>query len=583
MLREMEKPITIVEMLGRQVKTTGIVADYRDTEHTRMKDGIMLPQLTKDLLGRFGQEKWTEWSQLRLDVSRCFYVQPSGNVVLRSTIERVLGKTASPHQLLATYMTVPNGQVKNFMNAVRSFNALKVSGGRLNIVVVGSKAQEGGGMWHKYFALYVSRYAEANIFFYDYAEIADSFEINGHFKVSMTWKVSGLQPSDITDKIDLLVDDVWTQSSGPSQKYTFLPKHYTLKGDSSLQEGYEPFLHESETRRFSSPPRVMIPECRCLLCDQIGRCSEDYAEYRFLRSLCSRLGHHSYCSGSAYVDQQMVSRLLRDLYKLPQIELKGKAVVRGMLSLTEEIGFEVEGVIMRRVDKKPSFLTYTRFSEKYTVETKRYPFLEGRTVSFAGVPASILGSTKIVRPGTSTVGPVSVNSRDVIFVNSFETWSFHSTHSQVYAPYPIQEVRLKMPGWEQGSTQVDQYILYYRVTVPSISPLIVKPYQRLRGIDYDVSDLYPYIQSQVLPRPLSKKGWWYEGGQKFTLSIDKGVMTLHPYNGNWRSSIFVYSSGQYSFMSVDPRGERDDTFLGLPLDIEDITKIPHEAMFPAVH
>jgi len=318
---------------------------YEDSYFTRLKDGIELSELTSTECERLNVgQPFASWGGVRLDRSRCFYRLPNGNILMNSTIQRFLGTYATPHQLLATYIQCPSGQVKNFLNACRA--TVSAEGDSINVLVIGSKMSEGGGLWHKYFALFLSRqFGLVNIDFVDFSEKEDVWTtvIDGS-RIKCQWVVGGV----LFDKIpkgryDVIIDDSWTMALGTVSRVLPSPL-FSIKGHVDEVNGFVSYLHPTETRKFGSFPNSFLPSCSCLLCREIGNIVSSYEDYVLLRSFCSRLGHRSFCSGLNSSDLISLSGVKRLLLKLPTLPIHANKMVRLLTSLSEELDIVVEGI-----------------------------------------------------------------------------------------------------------------------------------------------------------------------------------------------------------------------------------------------
>lgn len=400
---------------------------------------------------------WAKWSNARLSQERYSYVLPDQSVLLKSTIRRA-GKLTGPdeHQWLHKMFSMPNSQVKNFMNACRGLygNEKKI----MSIAVVGSKAREGSGLWHKLFALYaLSRSAEVYIDFYDSAE-RDSYcviELDGR-KATCSWISQFIELSAVQE-YDVVIDDAWIQ--GSSSLGVEIPAGSIKKGGDTV------FLHPTETRLFKSGVSSYVPPCECLLCVQIAKCVDSYPEYQTIRMYCTRLGHNTNCSSAFYTqDLKAVSGFMRELLTKPQVELRTNMMIRGLLSIMEEIPVEVNGAIVTTHDGLPKFSYVSRFDTKEIAEfTSEAPHLNGKRVLFIGVPSRVIEHTRIL----DVIGDSAMHSAprtDAVFVSNKRTWSQALTTRhrilEIYAPIEPDDALLTFPGWHPSGHCVGKFIGY---------------------------------------------------------------------------------------------------------------------------
>lgn len=552
--------------------------DYEDSAFTRMKDGIELPQVSAETHLRLNHTSDTSaWGAVRLDKTRCFYRTQHGQILMTSIIKKHLGSSATPHQLLATHLMIPNGQVKNFLNACRACNGIDPveTEDTIRVLVAGSKSIEGGGLWHKYFALYLAQmFKHVFIDFMDYAESADFWELTtDSCDIHCHWVVGGVVLDAIPEKAyHVLVDDCWLVSTGPG--LPGVPSvfcGYSLKGNTNIQKGYRPYLHSTETRFFSHPGSMYKPPCSCLLCREIGEVSEDYEDYTMLRSICARLGHRSYCCGVDYSDQNSVSSLVRMMTQLPANEIHKSKILRIMTAVSEEFDIVVHGISLTIGNKPPKFRPYTRFQvDSFIAEKYTYPFLEGKNVGFSGVKPSILLDT-IISPldlkHSTYVYPVQGD--EVVFVNSSETWANYSNFNRIYAPLSPNMAAVLFPGWSRGSYSVEQYLEYYKIEVPIIPLLVVaQPYFKIRNEKHLSIEIYPYVSSEVNFHPklfsasLSEEE--LEKSDCVSYIMKDFEMVLIPFDkAKWRSSLFIFGNVA-SWHTGELLGT--DLYRGLPYD-----------------
>jgi len=552
--------------------------DYEDSQFTRMKDGIELPQVSAETHLRLNRTADTSaWGAVRLDKSRFFYRTQNGKILMTSIIKKYLGSSASPHQLLATHLMIPNGQVKNFLNACRACNGIDPdqTGDTIRVLVAGSKSIEGGGLWHKYFALYLSQmFKHVFVDFVDFSERTDFWELTtDSCDIHCHWIVGGVVLDVIPDKAyHVLVDDCWLVSSGPGLpglSSVFLG--YSLKGNTDIENGYRPYLHSTETRSFSHPGSLYKPPCLCLLCREIGEVSEDYDDYTMLRSICARLGHRSYCCGVDYSDQNSVSSLVRMMTQLPSNEIHKSKILRIMTAVSEEFDIVVQGVTLTIGNKPPKFRPYTRFQiDSFIAEKYTYPFLDGKSVGFAGVKPSILLDTNITPldlKHSTYVYPAQ--GSEVVFVNSVETWANYSNFSRVYAPVSPLIAAVSFPGWSRGLYSVEQYLEYYKKDINSpVQKVSASPYFKIRNEKHPPIDLYPYVHSSVNFHPKIFSPLLLDEEKKkadcVTYYMEGFEMKLVPFDkARWRSSLFIFGN-----VASWHTGEflRTGLYRGLPYD-----------------
>jgi hypothetical protein len=283
--------------IGSTLRSAFATPLYEDSVFTRKREGVEVEcRLDVDWSRIYPGTRWSTWGGIRMSMDRAYYVLPDRSAILKSTIRRIAGRTdLDEHLWLHRMFTFPNGQVKNFVNACRASFGL----GRkmCTVAVVGSKAREGGGTWHRLFAAYLSSlYEEVWIDFYDPAETPSYWQlVTSTSKVTCQWIVEEVQPTMVQD-YDIIIDDVWYDGRPGLVKEL---SHGSLKG-SYLSEGYLPFLHPTETRKIVAPCSSYKSPCLCMLCQELAKCSRDFEQYQTLRMMCSRLGHNTSCEAAFF-------------------------------------------------------------------------------------------------------------------------------------------------------------------------------------------------------------------------------------------------------------------------------------------
>lgn len=443
---------------------------YYDVDYTRKYQGFELPVGNEGSLRRvYGASEISSWDCLRMTRCRCAFVTPDGKAIGKQRVHKLLGNYDTPMSLLSSYLTFPNGTVKNFLNACRATWDLR---GNVRVAVLGSKAMEGGGLWHKYFAMWLAgRVQSLVIDFYDMAETEEEWtlEVQGT-QVSCMW-FPGKISADLSLHYDAYIDDVWTFEEGAGVidrvQITYASgSHISRKGG---PEDYDPFLHSSETRQFSHPPSDYKSLCQCMTCVVVAQCSLNYPSFVFLRQLCSRLGHVQKCVGISWVSElNQVFSLNRALSMQSEVDIRTFGVVRFLMSLSEETGLMIG---KNKVQKKgePGFLPLNRFKKKEKGKREKveeFPHLRKKRVMFCGVPSSVVGETEIFPPGRDP---------EVIFVSSLDLWSQRLDSPVVYCSVNEKEALVSFPDWVPTGNQVRNFKEYRRENkkFPSVRDLTV--------------------------------------------------------------------------------------------------------------
>jgi len=523
-----------------------IVQDYDNyydpvDEKLRVKNGVKLPDTSKETIARmYPTQRVGEWGGVRVGRDLSHFVLPQKKELLNSSIRRSLGSDLAPEVLLQTYLTLPNGQVKNFLNACRgTVGALKER--LLYVAVVGSKAAEGSGIWHKYYAIWLSRHVpNVVIDFIDYKERADDWvQVSETSFLSCEWIVEGMTREDLERRgYNVIIDDVWSYETGSGIGPVSAP-YFSLKGTAN-QDGYQPYLHQVETRKFSHPPLAQKAACYCMTCRECLACSVDYDDYILLRHLCVRLGHVTQCIGVSFLnDLARVSEMVREIRMKPIVDVQIYAVFRRIMAISEEISLDFSGAQVSQGQGQAEFLQLRRKARelKGTFERIIYPDFVGKRVLFCGVPSTILGSTKI----ETISGAHSAVICDYVFCANVEVWQQQFSSATVYCPIGIQYARDHFPDWEYTGKDVQGYKEFKRrIEVKPLQLDKTSPHQLWQRTCFLPLDIAPFVDSSLLSAPLEKRGKFVLGSQFYSLSFNSSYFKVIRFRRElWRQSIWV--------------------------------------------
>jgi len=518
----------------------GLDCSYEDSVWTRKRDGVELPQTTNEAIKRLGgSHLWADWGGARLSHDRTYYVLPSGRPLLKSTIRRVMGSSETEHRLLASYLAIPNGQVKNFLNACRAVIGI---GEVAYVAVVGSKASEGGGIWHRYFALWLAlRSKHVIIDFYDFNEKPDEWqtEVAGT-RISCEWIPEGVDSKTLKALgYNAVIDDVWTYEMGSGmQEFPDVP--FFSQKCKDIGNGAVPFLHAQECRRFSHPSvNSKLMGCSCLVCSACKDCSETFDEYMYLRNMCSRLGFGAPCVGISFSQElNAVNEVRVNLLTLGGHEITHPSHYRQIMSLTEELALSVRGKFVRIIEGQPEYKAYRRFDGvRGRFELQSYPWLRGKSVLFCGVPSTIIGATEI-RP---VRGPQSPDLCDVVFFNSIASWKVQFAAKVVYVPSNPEVVVREVPDWSHTGNRILQYYEYVREERVNEDDRKMHVGQVWKGKVYPQVQLFPFLDSSYLDCPLVNFVKNLAEGALFSVVKDRWKMKVVPFSMRyWRTSVIVY-------------------------------------------
>lgn len=482
------------------------------------KEGIGIPKIEPGVIERmYGDVEWKDFSELKFSPCSTHYFVGKTRYN-EYKIRKIYKESGTPsEQLILRYLTVPNGQVKNFMVAVRCANRLS---GVVRVAVVGSKATERGGTWHRLFAYWLAgKCSKVVIDFFDPNERDEDWDTTiGTSEVSCRWYSKGVTPEQVSS-YDCVISDVWSVENKIGWGTPQVPV-YSLKGDHLM---YQPFLHSHETRYFSSSPLEEVRTgCQCMLCAAIKDSVSTYEEYRMVRSLCTRLGHATPCVGTEFLEDLAkvhdTGSLIRAGVPFP---IYAKGINRILASLGEELSFRITpDLIVLPSPAPPSFQPVSRF-QAYDGEVKEtYPFLEGKKVQFSGVSPSIIGRTNISR---------EAQDPDVAFIRNLDIYA-ERLPPTVYSPLHSDVFCKRFPGWQPTGRSISIYFEYHKkedrvATGSDLCPRIV------------VRDLDVYPRKRGVP----------VDGSLISIITEQGRMVVVPYDEQHKVCVRVDHKGTWTF------------------------------------
>jgi hypothetical protein len=434
----------------------------------------------------YGEKPFSDWGDYKLTFCGT-HATRSGGRLLSSTARRLVGEPDGDFiEILARIKYIPNGQLKNFLVACRTFHSVPDGS---YIAVVGSKAHEGSGSWHKYLAYFLSEgRSSLHIDFIDPNEVEGQWEheVNG-CKLHLRWIPEMVKSEDVTH-YDAVSSDVWSYEDKTNWGRPDVPI-YSLKGGS---QDYVPYLHFTETRFFSSKPSGFSVKCPCLICSACSDCVTNWQSFIFLRTLCARMGCPSRCRGLQWVyDQNTLSDLRQDLLMGQGIE-NVSSNFRYVMALSTEEAIEMgtktffKGTKIRSLDP--------RTKDVGVIRQGVYTGLEGKNVGFIGVNPSILGGVKC----NVHSGSYGHRDYDAIFVSGLVSWLSSFSSDIVYCPERPDIIEKNMIAWRWSGQMISEFYEYvpvenYRLTrVPSLTTGKVKSLKVRRRdfhlVDYDGSN-----------------------------------------------------------------------------------------------
>jgi len=338
----------------------------------------------------------------------------------------------------------------------------------------------------------------------------------------------------------IVIDDVWTPETGSGLlgRENLVNVDYSWKGVKD-GDGFVPFLHSTETRKFSSSAKTKVQSgCNCLVCRVCRSCVDEYDHYVLLREFCSRLGHRAPCLGISFTSD-LVELAEKKAHLLTQGSLKVEPEdARFLSALSEELALKLGMNKVFVTLDLPKFQSFQRYHWDVSVDQGvRYPWLEGKIVLFVGVPASVIGVTQIKR----IQGLQSPSMCDAVFYSTLDAWKQQYVTNCVYVPIGPQLVLREFPDWQSTLRKVGNFFEYVKPETQVLIPdRKVEPYQKWRDSLYSPISFFPYVETSLLVCPIVQRGEWESGGTLYSFYPEEGFSRCVPFVlERWRSSIWV--------------------------------------------
>jgi len=401
----------------------------------------------------YGKQEWIDW--LSYDINPTHWESKEGKLVTSSRLIKTFKGVPGERWFHAAkkFLTMPNGQVKNFLVACRTF-----WGGqeKVKVMVKGSRSVSHGGGWHFYYAAHLMHVCkDVEIHFVDPNEQNDEYFFETPTqKVRLVWSSALYEGRG--EGFDVLIDDAWEPVSGivPMQPVS---KYYSLKGiEEETDARFVPFLHARETRFFSHTPVDSKSPCSCCVCHTISQVASSFEHYEFLRHACTVLDHNTGCLRTAYDhDLKAKGDLLRSLMKKTTITIQRPVDVRAVMSLveTERITFLEGNTIQASVEaerKHDRFLHNESFGQTAEYQAEVYPWLEGKNVIFCGVNPAVIGTTQT---SSITQGHTGGALHHIAFCANIQS-AMMTSAAIMYIPGKVEDILRNLPSWRMTGRSV---------------------------------------------------------------------------------------------------------------------------------
>jgi len=412
------------------------------------------------------------------------------------------------YETFKTYMTIPPGQVKNFLVCIRTVNFLVK--GSYKIAIRGSRAGHGTGRWHMLFIAYLlDKGVYGEIHFYDPSEDKSSYTVTKHGK---TFKVHHIaEKRDDFTGFDVLIDDAYQPAKGLVPLVKPLPVHHSIKGVSQVDH-QSLFLHPRESRQFSSVPFSYKSVCKCMVCLAISQSVTNYTDYLSIRRSCFELGFVASTCVPDLVSHDLVTKgtVRASLDTLPLVPIRKGKEVRAVISLREEMPLVTRGDDLA-LDRRRGKREYTPYihSEGFAEpdlkgNIRNYPHLKGMTVYFSGVDPIILGNTQIRTLGGQKSYP-DVRPETVAFIANHEAYDQVQSCYLVYMKGSKISLQSKYPDRKFSGRIVGNYL--------EMVKSLVSPPVLISGTKTHASDS---TLCREFPVPYQ---WFFENKDRLLLSL----------------------------------------------------------------
>jgi hypothetical protein len=351
--------------------------------------------------------------------------------IFHSWVNRSLAtftKYRSWEELVANMSTDVNGQVKNFLVAVRT--AMSHTGDSIRILIRGSKSSSGSGVWQWMFADFLAaRYKDVVIDCYDPCE-TDTVEVRDYLVdgVAQTATITKYALCYLGDGegYDVAIDDAYD-----TDVLRWDPKAsiYSLK---DLTMGCVPYLHPLEGRKFSHDVNFNIcSPCPCLTCRTIASFSCDYQTFQTIKAFTVLLGGLPCLNAEFSRELRAKAKIYKQIVVKPLVQIAKPTELRASLMLSSSLNMAsaTNAVSLVNSSNSDRTLPFSRIKGlASSISQSVCDRLVDKNVVFIGVDPAVLGSTRLKLTGTPTY---FVNTSDQVFIRNFAPDTMWVTDSTV--------------------------------------------------------------------------------------------------------------------------------------------------------
>jgi hypothetical protein len=378
----------------------------------------------------------------------------------------------------------PGGQLKNFLVAILTVLPIERSD-KLRVLLAGSKAGEGSGIWIPLFGKLLLRLANhVQLYCYDSAE-QNRFQLY-ESEGQRLEIISVAQFVQDTSDYDVVVDDRYVSGHGiplADLKNKFWSRK--VHGDEKCSHLFSMCFHVSEARAFESPRKLERPvwsTCGCSICRVASSFSKTYEEFRECRAYFHMIERKSCEDYPQYHDTALFAKMLKDIAFGEAVLISSEAEKRTIQNISTIVPVVLVSEITARSAvgrTSPDMLPLERFNEivellprpvididYLSIQAEVYYHFENKTVEFYGESPLILGATPIVRKHHGVL-----READIAFVRTRESVPLALRSREIWTPEGIDILGYKKTGqkhmhyfcWKR-----DKDLLYQPVvTVPT--------------------------------------------------------------------------------------------------------------------
>jgi hypothetical protein len=358
------------------------------------------------------------------DVITPLYVQTKGMRYTMGRLNRCVSQIVGTDILWKDYVqrfSMPNGQLKNFLVAVRTAVMARDESGSVSILNRGSKSESASGNWVHYLAVFLSSLGmRGKIDCYDVGEVP-SISVVRNFTINHCSQFYVGDGHEYT----VVIDDASLGNLPVGG--VFKSKFFSLKGQGS------PFLHGVEGRLFSHVLPSLEIQCGCRICQVAAVCTRTFAEWQLLKKM-TLLFDGPACDLMDHVpDLHAKGSMFQQLCVNPIVDVQMPMDVRSVLSMKGEVDIRVvdnHTVQKAKIVHPVEYIHNKGFLTK--VSLKKCDDLEGKNVHFCGVDPGELGGTVF---GRRTDGEVHV------FAYSMTALMATSIKAPAYVWIPLTDIR----------------------------------------------------------------------------------------------------------------------------------------------